>query len=73
MCNLGVRPTFDESDFVMEAHFFENNVDDIYGKTITVEFLERVRDEQKFSNPEELIEQLKKDKDICMRLIQKYN
>ena len=54
-------------------HFFENNVDDIYGKTITVEFLERVRDEKKFSNPEELIEQLKKDKDICMRLIQKYN
>jgi len=73
MCNLGVRPTFDESDFVMEAHFFENNVDDINGKTITVEFLERVRDEKKFSNPEELIEQLKKDKDICMRLIQKYN
>ncbi len=73
MCNLGTRPTFDEIDFVMEVHFFKGMVDDIYGKTITVEFLERVRDEKKFSDPEELIEQLEKDKEICMRLIQKYN
>ena len=73
MCNLGVRPTFDETDFVMEVHFFQNKVDDIYSKIITVEFLERVRDEKKFSNPKELIKQLEKDKEICMRLIQKYN
>ena len=73
MCNLGVRPTFDETDFVMEVHFFQDEVDDIYSKIITVEFLERVRDEKKFSNPKELIKQLEKDKEICMRLIQKYN
>ena len=73
MCNLGTRPTFDEIDFVMEVHFFKGMVNDIYGKTITVEFLERVRDEKKFSNPEELIKQLEQDKKICMRLIQKYN
>ena len=73
MCNLGTRPTFDEIDFVMEVHFFKGKVNDIYGKTITVEFLERVRDEKKFSNPKELIKQLEKDKEICMRLIQKYN
>ena len=73
MCNLGTRPTFDEIDFVMEVHFFKGMVNDIYGKTITVEFLERVRDEKKFSNPEKLIKQLEKDKKICMRLIQKYN
>ena len=73
MCNLGTRPTFDEIDFVMEVHFFKGMVNDIYGKTITVEFLERVRDEKKFSSPKELIKQLEKDKEICMRLIQKYN
>ena len=73
MCNLGTRPTFDEIDFVMEVHFFKSSVNDIYGKTITVEFLERVRDEKKFSNPKELVKQLEKDKEICMRLIQKYN
>jgi riboflavin kinase/FMN adenylyltransferase len=45
---------------------------DIYGMLIEVEFLERIRDEKKFSNPKELIKQLNKDKDYCMRLMQKY-
>jgi len=73
MCNLGVRPTFGETDFVMEVHFIDQELDDLYGKKITVEFLERIRDEQKFSNPQDLIKQLKKDKQFCMRLMQKYN
>jgi len=73
MCNLGVRPTFDETDFVMEAHFFDEELDTLYGKNITVEFLERIRDEQKFSDSQDLIKQLKKDKQVCMRLMQKYN
>ena len=73
MCNLGVRPTFGETDLVMEVHFIDQELDDLYGKKITVEFLERIRDEQKFSNPQDLIKQLKKDKQFCMRLMQKYN
>ena len=72
MCNLGIRPTFDETEFVMEAHFFDLSSSNIYGKIITVEFLERIRDEVKFSNSTALIEQLNKDKQICMRLMQKY-
>ena len=73
MCNLGIRPTFNETDFVMEVHFFDLTSNDIYGKKITVEFLERIRDEIKFSNPQKLIEQLNKDKQNCMSLMQKYN
>ena len=72
MCNLGVRPTFGETDFVMEAHFIDQDLDNLYNKRITVEFLERIRDEKKFSNPQELIKQLNKDKEFCMRLMQKY-
>ena len=72
MCNLGIRPTFDETDFVMEVHFFNMNSRKIYGMSIEVEFLERIRDEKKFSNPKELIKQLNKDKENCMRLMQKY-
>ena len=72
MCNLGGRPTFGETDFVMEAHFIDEKLDNLYDKTITVEFLERIRDEKKFSNPQELIKQLNKDKEFCMRLMQKY-
>ena len=73
MCNLGIRPTFNETDFVMEVHFFDLMSNDIYGENITVEFLERIRDEIKFSNPQKLIEQLNKDKQNCMSLMQKYN
>ena len=72
MCNLGVRPTFDEDDFVMEVHFIDENLDNLYGKKITVEFLERIRDEQKFSHSQELIKQLNKDKHFCVKLMQKY-
>ena len=72
MCNLGIRPTFNETDFVMEVHFFGMNSNKLYGKLIEVEFLERIRDEKRFSNPEELIKQLNKDKENCISLMQKY-
>ena len=73
MCNLGVRPTFNETDFVMEVHFFDMSSNDIYGMLIVVEFLERIRDEKRFSNPEELKNQLIRDKDTCIKLMEKYN
>ena len=73
MCNLGVRPTFNETDFVMEVHFFDMSSNDIYGMLIVVEFLERIRDEKRFSNPEELKNQLIRDKDTCIKLMKKYN
>ena len=50
MCNLGYRPTFNGEQFVMEAHFFEFPKKDIYNKKIKIEFLERLRNERKFSN-----------------------
>jgi len=40
---------------------------------IVVEFLERIRDEKRFSNPEELKNQLIRDKDTCIKLMEKYN
>ena len=73
MCNLGVRPTFNETDFVMEVHFFDMSSNDIYGILIVVEFLERIRDEKRFSSPEELKKQLMRDKDTCIKLMKKYN
>jgi len=72
MCNFGVRPTFKESDLVMEIHFFDYISDDFYGQEIRVEFLERIRDEKKFPSPEKLIEQLKIDKQVCLDLKGKY-
>ncbi|RJQ47276.1 MAG: bifunctional riboflavin kinase/FAD synthetase [Gaiellales bacterium] len=66
LVNVGHNPTFCSTDedhlekMRIEAHVldFERN---IYGMDVRVDFLERLRDEQKFDNPEELIEQIKSD------------
>ena len=60
--NIGIRPTFDNrnNDEIIEAHLIGFS-DDIYGKNIILEFLDRLRDEQKFENVNLLIDQINKD------------
>ena len=70
--NFGIRPTFEEKDLVLEVHLFDKELHDLYGDCIWIEFLERVRDEIKFSSAKELIKQLEKDKSNCLSLKYKY-
>ena len=72
MCNFGLRPTFGEGELVLEVHLFDEEQNDLYDDCVWVEFLERVRDEKKFSSVEELIEQLERDKSNCLSLKYKY-
>ena len=72
MCNLGTRPTFNEKDFVIEVHFFNNDIQNLYGDLLKVEFLERIREEIKFSSPSELVVQLNIDKQLCLDFQGKY-
>lgn len=72
MCNLGLRPTFDNEGFVMEVHFFNEIEEELYGHQIMVEFLERIRDERKFDSSQALIKQLEKDRQHCFELLAKY-
>ena len=58
--NVGYNPTVNGNKLSIETNILEFN-DDIYGKIITIEFLERIRDEKKFNGIEELKEQLQKD------------
>lgn len=60
MLNIGYNPTFDDKAWSIEVHIldFEKN---IYHKEITIEFIDRVRDEQEFKGIEELKKQLKED------------
>jgi riboflavin kinase/FMN adenylyltransferase len=64
MMNIGVRPTISDSfENRLEVHIFDFN-EDIYGKYITVRLLSRIRDEERFENEQDLIDQLRKDEAI---------
>jgi riboflavin kinase/FMN adenylyltransferase len=58
--NVGVRPTFDGQKLAIESHLFEFS-DTVTSGAMTVKFLTRLRDEQKFAGPEALREQILKD------------
>lgn len=71
MMNIGTRPTFDGDQQTLEVHLF-NFDEDIYGKEVQVRFFKRIRDEKKFNGKEELIEQLKADKQQSQELLSKH-
>ena len=58
--NIGYNPTVNGKSLSIETNILEFD-EDIYEKNIKVEFLERIRDEKKFSSLEELKNQLEKD------------
>jgi riboflavin kinase / FMN adenylyltransferase len=68
MMNIGYNPTFNNNELSLEVHIFDYKTQ-IYDKEITVNFLKRIRDEQKFNSKVDLIEQLGKDKKICLSFI----
>jgi riboflavin kinase/FMN adenylyltransferase len=60
VANIGYSPTFDDHIFTIEVHLLDFN-NDLYDQNIRVNFIKRIRDEQKFSNIEELSNQIQKD------------
>jgi len=59
--NIGRRPTFEEgSRPLLEAHVLDFQ-GDLYGKKVRVEFIERLRPEQRFNGAEALITQMQAD------------
>lgn len=71
MMNIGTRPTFDGSHQTLEVHILNKDVGDIYGETMTVEFVERLRPERRFESWEALKEQLEEDRRRTMRKMKK--
>ncbi|MDH5261289.1 MAG: bifunctional riboflavin kinase/FAD synthetase, partial [Gammaproteobacteria bacterium] len=60
VASVGTRPTFDLTKPVLEVHLF--NFDrDIYGEYIHVDFVARLRDEEKFESIDELVAQMRRD------------
>lgn len=69
--NIGLRPTFNNAkEPITEVHIFDFN-ENIYGKTLTIHFYNRLRDEVKFESKEKLEKQIKKDITVAKHLIKK--
>jgi riboflavin kinase/FMN adenylyltransferase len=62
VANVGTRPTVGGTYSLLEVHLFDFNRD-IYGQYITVEFVEKLRDEQRYDSFELLKQQILKDAD----------
>jgi riboflavin kinase / FMN adenylyltransferase len=58
--NIGVRPTFAGSDRIVEAYLLDE-VPDLYGRSLRLRFIDRIRDEIRFDDPSLLVEQIRRD------------
>lgn len=75
MANIGRRPTIGdraEGDFIIEVNLFDFD-GDLYGKTIRVRFVDRIRDEEKFEGLPQLKTQLEHDRISAKALLEAYN
>ncbi|MEP6940497.1 MAG: bifunctional riboflavin kinase/FAD synthetase [Rudaea sp.] len=60
VASLGVRPTVNGKEPLLEAHLFDFD-GDLYGKRIEVEFVNKLRDEEKFSDLDAMVRQIDRD------------
>ena len=60
VASLGVRPTVNGREPLLEAHLFDFD-GDLYGKRIEVEFVEKLRDEEKFPDLDAMVKQIDRD------------
>ena len=67
MMNIGMRPTINGKTKTIEVHFFEFN-QTLYEQSLTIEILDKIREEQKFDSLDKLQKQLEKDKKNCLQL-----
>jgi riboflavin kinase/FMN adenylyltransferase len=72
MLNIGVRPTLNTGEVVktIEVHLFDFS-ENIYGQEVVLIFIDRIRDEYKFSGVDELVGQLRKDEMKARDILEK--
>jgi len=66
--NVGIRPSFGVLEhavesFILDAHF------DLYGKSVELAFVQRLRDEQRFNSPEDLRLRIAQDVDLARAVL----
>ena len=68
VANLGVRPTFDPPEELLEAHLFDFD-GDLYGRKIEVALHAFIREEQKFETIEALVAEMRNDEAAARHLL----
>jgi riboflavin kinase / FMN adenylyltransferase len=69
VCNIGVNPTFNGESLSIETHILDF-FGDIVGEKLAIRFVDRLRDEQRFSSKDELIRQIEKDVINARRILE---
>jgi len=67
--NVGRRPTFNLKDLAVEVHLIEFPGHDLYGKTLRVKFIDRIRGEMRFITKQDLANQIDKDKNSAIEVL----
>lgn len=70
LTNVGFNPTFGEKTLRVEVYILDFSKD-IYGKEISLHFIDRIRDERKFASVNDLIEQMKRDVKRGKKILEK--
>ncbi len=73
--NVGVRPTFESGRGVLIETYIIDHDEDLYGHTLRVAFVERLRGERRFPTIEELIAQMHADveqaREVCAAVVER--
>jgi riboflavin kinase/FMN adenylyltransferase len=68
VASVGTRPTFGASHPLLEVHIFDFD-EDIYGEYIHVDFVARLRSEEKFDDVDALVEQMHRDSEKAREIL----
>jgi riboflavin kinase/FMN adenylyltransferase len=68
VANIGCRPTVNGSSWLLEAHLFDYD-GNLYGRHLAVEFVHRLRGEEKFSNLDAMTQQMTRDAALARQLL----
>ncbi len=68
VASIGIRPTFDAGPVSIEVYLFGFE-GDLYGRQMEVQFVKRLRGEEKFSDVDSLVRQIRKDVEEAMQVL----
>jgi riboflavin kinase/FMN adenylyltransferase len=68
VASFGRRPTFDDGAPLLEVFLFDFD-GDLYGRTVRVEFLDWIRDEQRFPSAEALVRRMDEDARTALAML----